>query len=319
MSKIEQLRVLFPQFDADILGSVLTTTKGEVDDAIDMLLSMDGSVQPSTPNVTNDQVAVEPLSPSRRALARKRQRQRQLRLTHTSTRKRSIDKKVKWVRFDPFVTVKEPLKDDNSYRYRLLADVPEEEGVADSWEDIAEKETEESTQEQEPIDASWLALPEEEKPDNDILELSSSNLVEDATCENLAEDTIPWDDSLIFEVTEIVLPEQSEPEQSDEEVEAKPVCLLAVKIYFSVYDIRRIPLDRNDPSAFATLAASVSRILQASSSDAKMKPFAPKYVDDENEYVTVCSQEEFDECLRVHETCIWPNDRRTMPLLKLYL
>ena len=115
------------------------------------------------------------------------------------------------------------------------------------------------------------------------------------------------------------LPDDDDDEEEvDEEEEAKPVCLLAVKIYFSVYDIRRIPLDRNDPSSFATLAASVSRILQTSASDSK-KPFAPKYVDDENEYVTVCSQEEFDECLRVHEACIWPNDGRSMPLLKLYL
>lgn len=118
-----------------------------------------------------------------------------------------------------------------------------------------------------------------------------------------------------------VMSKEKEPELPDDEEEvkeAKPVCLLAVKIYFSVYDIRRIPLDRNDPSSFATLAASVSRILQTSASDSK-KPFAPKYVDDENEYVTVCSQEEFDECLRVHEACIWPNDGRSMPLLKLYL
>jgi len=31
MSKIDQLRVLFPQFDADILASVLQTAKGEID------------------------------------------------------------------------------------------------------------------------------------------------------------------------------------------------------------------------------------------------------------------------------------------------
>lgn len=65
--------------------------------------------------------SVATLRPSRTRLGmRKRQRRLARRLLldrhGLSNSGKRADKKVKWVRFDPFVTIKQPLKDDNSFR-----------------------------------------------------------------------------------------------------------------------------------------------------------------------------------------------------------
>lgn len=81
------------------------------------------------------------------------------------------------------------IRNKTKISFRPLTDLPEEEEeVAESWEDIPEKETEPV---QEPIDASWQ-IPQQEEgkledlfcTSNDIPEVSSSNLtaVEEA-CE----------------------------------------------------------------------------------------------------------------------------------------
>ena len=79
------------------------------------------------------------------------------------------------------------IRNKTKISFRPLTDLPEEEEeVAESWEDIPEKETEPV---QEPIDASWQ-IPQQEEgkledllcTSNDILEVSSSLLVEEA-CE----------------------------------------------------------------------------------------------------------------------------------------
>jgi len=114
MFKVEQLKVLFPQFDNEVLQSVLEAKSNSIDDAVDALLAMDSS-RPKNPNDPDLHVGALTRA-SRRTQVRKRLRQ--ARKARNPARKRDCTKKVKWVRFSPFVTAiaKEPLKDDNSFK-----------------------------------------------------------------------------------------------------------------------------------------------------------------------------------------------------------
>lgn len=319
MFKVEQLKVLFPQFDNEVLQSVLEAKSNSIDDAVDALLAMDSS-RPKNPNDPDLHVGALTRA-SRRTQVRKRLRQ--ARKARNPARKRDCTKKVKWVRFSPFVTAiaKEPLKDDNSFN--VLADEDEDRELEEEFRQL---------------------LLEEEGGEKPVFSFSDFPPL----C-TMAEDSSESDFPLIFTMDEDSNEkEEKEKESCEKQVttDVAPCCsiessffvtpfpltsslseslicqlekkpsLVAVKLYFSYSpDIHRLAVDREDPSAFDKLCASIANLKGSSSSFV-----APKYVDEEKERITVRTQEEWEECIRVHETFIWPAEtQRSVPILRLYL
>jgi len=164
------------------------------------------------------------------------------------------------------------------------------------------------------VDSFEMPCLEDYEPAEDESDFSTSSEEEPPSDDSTQSVEVSLDSSS-FTMLEIpvILHEVVEVEEVEED--EKPVCLIAVKLYFSSEDIRRIALNKNDPSAFDKLAAGVSRI----NPEGRVAVFRPKYIDDEREHVSMRSQEEFEECIRVHETSIWPNEGRTTPILRLYL
>lgn len=301
---VAQLQVLFPQFEREVLESVLHVKKDDIDDSIDALLAMD-SGRHHNPNDPDLHVGVRP-RPSKRTVARQRLRQRQRNL-----RKRDAQaKKVKWVRFNPFVTAiaKVPLKDENTFS-PLLEEEEEDNELAEKepneeGEPLIFALEKEKDQDFPPLPSFFFVplnsvTPEKEEtpvvPDEkpqDEKEKQNDNVASDFTLVNI---TSSLSSSFI------------EANGGDD--------FVSVKLYFSDTDIRRLGIRKSDPSAFEKLKSSIF--------DDSSTVFAPKYIDEEKERVTVRSQEEFEECLRVHADFIWPAEnqqqRTSAPILRLYL
>lgn len=196
--------------------------------------------------------------------------------------------------------------------------------MPDSWDDANEWET------PEPLDTLPQQEGEKDGSDSDSSEDSSTIIFH---CADIVEppceaESVPAEEEIVGPTDwpshddeeeappaeEAVDPLPTPTPTSSEKEEAKPVCLIAVKFYLSAEDeIRRVALDKNDASAFDKLASSLLRMRGGSDG-----VFAPKYYDDEDDPVTMRTQEEFEECIRVHETFHWL-DEPSVPILKLYL
>lgn len=309
-TKLSQLKGLFPQFDYDVLEGILHASSSSVDDAVDILLSMEkGHHNPDDPDlhVGEKVVKAEPRPVQRTATARRRQRQLRKRarpgLKH--------QQRIKWVRFDPFVTSikKEPLKDEEENTFAPLAALNEEEDV-ESWEQRAETEKE---------GAPALSLFDPKLYSSDLF--SSADF---PPLDPVARDQPQVEPSLSFTEKEADSEEEPcydefiETEADDafitsttsyeEDPEPEPVkTLISVKLYLPDSIIRRVSIVRTDPETYEKLGTN----FEAGSSF--------KYLDDEKEWITIRSQEELEECLRVHEESIWPDQSATTPILKLYV
>jgi len=310
---LAQLQALFPQFDKDVLEGILHVTANSVDDAIDALLQMD-TTEPRPHNPNDPDLHVGALQrASKRTVARRRLRQRK-----RSLKRHEDSKKIKWVRFNPFVTAiaKEPLKDaENTNIFNVLAEGDDD---IESWEELAEKEKEiEPMEEMKPTYASIVL--------GSFLPVSFQPFVQKQEDAPACERTETSDSSEAHtEIEEVPVEKEEEKEAcatlslnnslTSSQIQIENV--VSVKFYLSDTDIRRLGLNKNDTSAFTKLSESYVNMTGKEAST-----FAPKYEDEENERVTVRSQEELEECIRVHESFIWPSQgqQRAAPILRLYL
>eukprot|EP01087_Luapelamoeba_hula_P015851 TRINITY_DN47_c0_g1_i3.p1 TRINITY_DN47_c0_g1~~TRINITY_DN47_c0_g1_i3.p1 ORF type:complete len:408 (+),score=89.05 TRINITY_DN47_c0_g1_i3:179-1402(+) len=86
-------------------------------------------------------------------------------------------------------------------------------------------------------------------------------------------------------------------------------------------DMRRIGIPADDPDAFSKLKIASDHFLATSpsppTSASASAAAAPKYRDEEGDLVAVHSQEEWEECVRVHESVLWQATPRPPRVIRL--
>jgi len=92
-----------------------------------------------------------------------------------------------------------------------------------------------------------------------------------------------------------------------------------IKFYFSADNIHRISVPRSCLSFDQLQERVANHLVQRKNTLAECQAYAMAYDDDEGDRVAICSQEELDEALRVHEEQIWPSNPDTPALLRFFV